>query len=94
MPVNPRHWEVLDRSRIVRGRRRGRRIEWRVSLRTKMQFYSLLAELVDLEQEPASPEREERRAVLQDEIRALPSFPRRYHPEDDLIVPVTTSEMR
>lgn len=59
-----------------------------------MRFYSLLAELVDLDLEPYSPEVEERRAVLQDDIRALPGYPRRYHPENDLIVPVTTSEQR
>lgn len=92
--MSQQRYQVLDPSRIVRGNRPGRRIEWRVSLRTQMRFRSLLGELVDLEGEPASPEREARAEALREDIRALPGFPVRYHPEDDLIVPVTTSAQR
>lgn len=65
-----------------------------MSLRVKMKFWSLLEELVDLEQEPASPECEERMEALREDIRSLPGYPRRYDPEADLIVPVTSSEQR
>jgi len=71
-----------------------RRIEWRVSLRTQMKFYDLLAELVDLEGYPYDPEIEARMEALRDDIRALPGYPRKYHPDRDLIVPVVTSEQR
>lgn len=87
-------YEILDPRRIVRGHRPGRRIEWPVSLRVQMKFYSLLEELVDLESRPADDDTEGRREALQEEIRGLPGFPRRYHPEDDTIVPVVTSVQR
>lgn len=84
--------QFIDPRRILRAGPPARRIEWRVSLRTKGRFYALLAELVDLEQEPLTPELWNRVETLRDEIRALPGYPKRYHPENDLIVPVTTSE--
>ena len=90
-------WQVLDAADLRRHRRRlegERRIEWRVSLRTRMKFRTLLSELIDLETWPASLEVETRKQLLQAEIRDLPGFPRRYDPERDLIVPVTTTEMR
>ena len=71
-----------------------RRIEWRVSLRTQMKFYDLLGELVDLEGYPRDAEIEARMEALRDDIRALPGYPRKYHPDRDLIVPVVTSEQR
>ena len=71
----------------------GREIRWEVSLRTRMRFWDLLAELVDLELEPTSPELLERMEALRCDIRALPGYPRQYDPERDLIVPITTSEM-
>lgn len=59
-----------------------------------MKFRSLLGELVDLECEPASRERDQRAEALREDIRALPGFPVGYHPEDDTIVPVTASTQR
>jgi len=82
---------ILDPHRIQRP---GRRIEWRVSLNTHMKFRDLLGELVDLESYPRSHELERRMESLREEIRCLPGFPRDYHPEDDTIVPVTTSAQR
>jgi hypothetical protein len=93
MRAQPR-FDVIDRSRIVRGRRPGRRIEWPVSLRTQGKFYDLLGELVELETLPWDPSLEDRRAALQEDIRALPGFPKRFHPEDDTICPVVTTAMR
>lgn len=89
-----RPYEILDPRRVVREPLRGRRIEWRVSLRTKARFEALLGELVDLELEPWSGEREARAEALREDIRALPGYPRNYHPEDDVIVPVLTSVQR
>lgn len=89
-----RGYEILDPWRVVRAPLRGRRIEWRVSLRTKARFQDLLGELVDLESEPWSPEREARAEALREDIRALPGYPRNYHAEDDVIVPVTSSVQR
>ncbi len=71
-----------------------RKIEWPVSLRTKMKFTDLLNELVALELEPQEPETLARMAALRDEIRSLPRFPRKFHPERDVIVPVVTSAQR
>lgn len=90
-------YEILDPRRIQRGRRPGRTIEWRVSLRTKARFTALLGELVDLENEPwglDDPENLERAECLRDEIRALPGFPRDLHPVDDTVIPVVTSAQR
>lgn len=90
-------WQILDPEvlRRNRARREGeRRIEWPCSLRVRMQFRSLLHELVELETWPATEEREIRMERLREEIRSLPGFPRRYDPERDLIVPVTTSAQR
>lgn len=80
---------ILDPRRFAR---RGRRIEWPVSLRVRNKFRDLLGELVDLEQEPHSDAVEKRMEALREDIRALPGFPKRYDPERDLIVPITTSE--
>lgn len=91
MSVNPRHWEIVDPERF---RRRERRIEWRVSLRTRMRFRSLLQELVDLETYPQTPENLMRAESLREEIRALPGFPKRYNADRDVIVPVTSSVQR
>lgn len=92
MPIRGTDWDILDPRRI---RRPGERhIQWRVSLRTKMRFTDLLHELVELELEPATWEREQRMEALRDEIRALPGYPRRYDPERDVIIPTTTSEVR
>lgn len=90
-------WQVLDAEELRRNRRRREgehRIEWPVSLRTRMRFRSLLHELVDLETWPQTPELLLRMEALREEIRGLPGFPRRYDPERDLIVPVTTSMQR
>ena len=92
MPL--RGYEILDAGRIIPADGSGRQIEWRVSLRTRMHFRDLLEELVDLEQEPESFERETKMEALREAIRTLPDFPRGYDPEQDVIVPVTTSEMR
>lgn len=88
-------YEILDSSRIQRPHgRRGRRIEWRCSLRVRSRFRSLLHELVDLEQQPDEPETRQRMVALRQDILALPGFPRRFDPDHDLIVPVTTSAQR
>lgn len=90
-------WQILDPADLRRHRRTRegeRRIEWRVSLRTRMQFRALLQELVDLETWPVTPETVVRMENLREEIRSLPGFPRRFHPEKDVIVPVTTSVQR
>jgi len=90
-------WQVLDTSELIRNRRRRegeRPIEWRLSLRTRMQFRALLHELVERETYPQTLENEMRMQNLREEIRSLPGFPRRYDPERDLIVPVTTSVQR
>ena len=93
-------WEILDAKALRRNRdyheggRTPRRIEWHCSLRVRMKFRSLLQELVDLETWPATEEREMRMEALREEIRCLPGFPRRYDPERDLIVPVTSSVQR
>jgi len=71
-----------------------REIRWEVSLRTRMRFRELLGELVDLEQEVPSDEVSLRMEALREEIRSLPGFPRRFDPERDTIVPVTTSTQR
>lgn len=89
-----RPYEILDPRRIQRRAQPGREIQWQVSLRVKAKFQALLHELVDLESEPASREREERAEALREDIRALPGFPRRYDVERDVIVPVTTSIQR
>lgn len=90
-----RRYEVLDPRRILpRSGRRERRIEWPVSSRTHLKFRALLEELVGLETEPASPEREARAEGLREDIRALPGFPRRLDPDADLVVPVVTSTQR
>jgi hypothetical protein len=59
-----------------------------------MKFRDLLHELVDLETAPQDLEVQARMEMLREEIRALPGYPRGYHPERDVIVPVTTSEAR
>lgn len=87
-------YQILDPRRIIRGQRRGRRIEWPVSSRTHLKFRALLEELVGLEQEPEGPEREARAEALREDIRHLPGFPQRFHPVDDTIVPVVTSVQR
>ena len=87
-----RGWEILNPQRLTRPQEK--RIEWRVSLRTRMRFRDLLSELVDLEQEVSSGEVSLRMEALREEIRALPGFPRRFDPERDTIVPVTTSAQR
>jgi hypothetical protein len=69
-------------------------IEWSVSLKTHMRFRDLLSELVELELEPQDPEVKTRMAILQDDIRHLPGYPRKYDPDRDTIVPVTTSMTR
>jgi len=71
-----------------------REIRWEVSLRVRMRFRELLSELVDLEQEVPSDEVSLRMEALREEIRSLPGFPRRFDPERDTIVPVTTSTQR
>lgn len=90
-------WQVLDTAELRRNRMRRegeRRIEWRLSLRTRMQFRALLQERVELESWPQTPEILLRMQSLEEEIRGLPGFPRRYDPERDLIVPVTSSVQR
>lgn len=88
LPVIP----ILDARRI---RRPGRRIEWRVSQRVHMRFRELLHELVELEYaDQDDPEVQQRMEALREDIRALPGYPRRYHPDYDLIVPVTTTAQR
>lgn len=90
-------WDVLDAAELRRNRRRRERereIVWHVSLRTRMKFRDLLHELVDLESYPATSESLMRMENLRDEIRSLPGFPRRYDPDRDVIVPVTTSVQR
>ena len=90
-------WAVLDPDALRRNRARRegeRRIEWRVSLRTRMQFRALLMELVDLETYPQTPETLMKMEALREEIRGLPGFPRRYDERRDLIVPITTSVQR
>jgi len=83
---------VIDPQRI---QRRERQIPWPCSLRVRMKFRSLLAELVDLEQEsPSDPDVQQHMESLREEIRALPGFPKRYDPERDVIVPCTTSAQR
>ena len=83
---------VIDPQRI---QRRERQIPWPCSLRVRMKFRSLLAELVDLEQEsPSDPDVQQHMESLREEIRALPGFPKRYDPERDVIVPRTTSAQR
>ena len=89
-----RAYPVIGRPISPHGRLPGHRIEWRVSLRTQAKFYDLLAELVDLEMELASEERDNRMEALRDDIRSLPGYPRRYDPDRDLIVPVLTTEMK
>ena len=84
--------EILDPRRIQRPGER--KIEWRCSLRVRMQFRALLHELVDLEQEARDPEVAQAMEALREDIRALPGFPVGYDPERDLIVPVTTSAQR
>jgi hypothetical protein len=79
--------------RWVDSRTPERRIEWRVSRRTHQRFRELLHELLDTEYESQSdPEVQARMEMLREEIRALPGYPKRYHPERDLIVPVVTTE--
>lgn len=90
-------YALLDTNELRRNRARRegeRRIEWRVSLRTRMRFRELLHERVDLESWPQTPETLLRMQVLEEEIRGLPGFPRRFDSERDLIVPVTTSLQR
>ena len=93
-------FEVLDVAELRRNRaerefhRKERQIEWRVSLRTHMLFHDLLAELLDLDLEPVDEDTESRRGAIQEQIRSLPGFPQRYHPDLDVIVPVVTSAMR
>jgi len=83
---------VLDRSRLRRWRRR---IEWPVSRRVHLRFRELLHELVDLESgDQTDRELQQRMESLREDIRALPGFPVRYHPEKDLIVPITTTAQR
>jgi len=86
-------YDILDPSRIERIRR-GRKIPWTCSLRTRMKFRSLLQELVDLEQEPQDQECHNRAEALRDEIRSLPRFPVGYDPERDVIIPITSSTQR
>lgn len=86
--------QIMDPRRLVRPRAHERRIAWRVDLKTRMKFRDLLMELVDLECDPPSYERERRMESLRDDIRSLPGYPRSYDPERDVIVPVTTSSMR
>lgn len=64
-----------------------------MSLRVRNRFRELLGELVDLEhQDPAA--NHARILALQDDIRHLPGYPQRYDPENDTIVPVTTTAQR
>ena len=73
----------------------GRKIEWRVSRKTHFRFQELLTRLLELELESQrSPEVRAETAAVQEEIRGLPGYPKRYHPENDLIVPVVTTEQR
>ena len=85
-------YEILDPRRIHKPH--GRTIPWRCSLTTHMRFRDLLFERVDLENEPPTPETQARMAMLEEEIRSLPDFPRDFHPDLDTIEPVTTSAMR
>lgn len=85
-------YEILDPQRIERSQ--GRTIRWSCSLRTRMRFRELLSELVELESDPQTPEVANRMAGLRDDIRHLPGYPRRYDPDRDTIVPVTTSVQR
>lgn len=90
-------YAVLDPAELRRNRARRegeRRIEWRVSLRTRMLFRTLLQELVELESWPQTLETAQRMEFLREEIRGLPGFPKRYNERTDLIVPVTTSVQR
>ena len=90
-------FQVLDTAELRRNRRRReghREIHWQVSLRTRMKFRTLLHELVDLETYPMTEETLLRMESLREEIRGLPGYPRRYDPERDTIVPVTTSAQR
>lgn len=83
---------ILDPSRV---QRRGKTIQWECSLKTRMRFRDFLHRLVDLEGYPPSdPEVQNEMEALREEIRALPGFPRRYDPDYDVIVPVTTTAMR
>jgi hypothetical protein len=85
-------YHVLDPQRI---QRHERRIEWPCSLRTRMKFRALLAELVDLEQESQrDPDVQAKMEALREDIRSLPGFPKRFDLDRDLIVPVTTSTQR
>jgi hypothetical protein len=91
------NWQILDTAdlRRNRARREGeRRIEWRVSLRNRMKFRALLHERIELESWPQTPEIQLRMQLLEEEIRSLPGFPRRFDPDRDLIIPVTTSVSR
>lgn len=83
---------ILPTSRV---RRRGRKIEWRVSRRVHSRFMELITELVELELAPQQdPEVQNRMATLRDDIRHLPGFPQRYNPDFDVIYPVTTTAQR
>jgi len=83
---------ILDPSRV---RRPGRCIEWRVSWKVRQRFRELLHELVELEY---ANQRDsgvlQRMEGLRDAIRHLPGYPRRYNPERDTIVPITTTVSR
>ena len=59
-----------------------------------MRFRDLLSERMDLEQEPQSFEVLARTQALEEDIRALPGYPKKYDPDRDVIVPVTTSSSR
>ena len=85
-------YAVLNPQRI---QRRERRIEWPCSLRTRMKFRALLAELVDLEQDnQRDPQVLQAMEALREDIRSLPGFPRKFDPDRDVVVPVTTSTQR
>jgi hypothetical protein len=92
--VLTRRWDVLD-TRLIPRTGTERRIEWPCSLRTRMKFRALLAELVDLEQESQrDPDVQAKMEALREDIRSLPGFPKRFDLDRDLIVPVTTSTQR
>jgi hypothetical protein len=83
--------QVLFRGRLLalpeRRRRRGRVVEWRLTRGTWYRYQEFLAVW---EQYPdASPER----SAIEDDIRALPGFPRGYDVETDEIQPVITDQI-
>ena len=84
-------YDILDSHRIRRQNTHIRRIEWRVSTRTKSRFEDMLSELLEIEGID-DPLINSQREALQEDIRSLPGYPRGYDPDRDVIVPVPTSE--